>query len=138
MTDLIKDGQALTGAKTRFGYDIRTYDDMFGPLWVLRTTLGIGGIVRAQTWEEAYEICEDEIFPSVDAEEMESWPTEFGENWWEDACWQEQFGYRPNGQRDAEDETGFYWRDLNGEYLDMLTPELVKELEIALQIEDED
>jgi hypothetical protein len=64
-TTQIKDGDSLKGAKTRSGYAIQTYDDGFGPLWISRNPIGINGIVRAQTWEDAYGICEDEFFPEA-------------------------------------------------------------------------
>lgn len=35
------------------------YDDGYGPLWISRNSIGINGIVRARTWEDAYGICED-------------------------------------------------------------------------------
>jgi hypothetical protein len=75
--ELITDGMRLVGAKTAGGYDIRTYDDGFGPLWVHRNSLGVDGIVRAQTWEDAYSICEDEIFPEAD-ETMDELVKEYG------------------------------------------------------------
>lgn len=70
---LIKDGQRLVGAKSRFGHKIATYDDGCGPLFIHRDSMGISGIVRAQTWEDAYSICEDEFFPEASEtwEEME-------------------------------------------------------------------
>ena len=48
----------LTGSK----YPIATHDDGFGPLWISRNSIGINGIVRAKTFEDAYGICEDEFF----------------------------------------------------------------------------
>jgi hypothetical protein len=39
--------------------------------------MGISGIVRAQTWEDAYSICEDEFFPEAD-ETIEEIETEYG------------------------------------------------------------
>ena len=74
---LISDTQALRGAQTRYGTDIRTYDDGFGPLWVMRDSLGIMGIVRAQTWESAYEIAEDEFFPEA-TETLDELQREYG------------------------------------------------------------
>lgn len=133
---MIHDGQSLVGAKSRFGSPIRTYDNGFGPLWVLQDSMGIAGIVRAQTWEEAYECCEDEIFPSVDLSDAADFEKDFGENWIEDASWNEQYGIRPNGPR----ETGgscYYRKDLNGELLNPLTETLAKELEISVEISDE-
>jgi len=62
-TDLISDEQSLDGATYgRGNYSIQTYDDGYGPLWISRNSIGINGIVRARTWEDAYSICEDEFF----------------------------------------------------------------------------
>lgn len=75
---VLTDGQSLTGAKYRFsGYRIETYDDGFGPLWISRNSIGINGIVRAQTWEDAYSICEDEFFCEAD-ETVEELVKEYG------------------------------------------------------------
>lgn len=48
--ELIHDGQSFNGAKTRGGYDIKTYDDGFGILLISRNSIGINGIVRATTF----------------------------------------------------------------------------------------
>lgn len=66
MKPLIQDNERLVGAKTRWGSAIKTYDDGFGSLWIARNSLGIVGIVRAQTWGGAYGICENEFFPEAD------------------------------------------------------------------------
>jgi hypothetical protein len=62
---LITDGQSLTGA-THDGHPLQTYDDGFGPLWVFINSLGLVGIIRALTWEDAWGIAEDEMFPEAD------------------------------------------------------------------------
>jgi hypothetical protein len=46
---LITDTQRLKGAKSRFGYPIPVYDDGYGKLYIHRDSMGISGIVRAQT-----------------------------------------------------------------------------------------
>lgn len=76
MAQLIKDGDSFVGAK-RHGHSILTYDDGFGPLWIHRGSLGISGIVRARTWEDAYSICEDEFFPEAD-ETVDQLRAEYG------------------------------------------------------------
>ena len=178
----MKDTQRLVGAKTRFGNDIATYDDGYGPLWIHRDSMGISGIVRAKTWEDAYEICEDEFFPEADetVEEIEAehatiylsgrelWEYEKGqlmEKWkWEDLseagrdavwrrhgkdvpflghwsehpCFQEAYGFRPNGPNARDKHKhGIYAKDLNGDSLDLLTPEMIAELGIRLDIASE-
>jgi hypothetical protein len=125
-TPLITDEQTLKSATGRFGLSIPVYDDGFGPLWIHRDSMGISGIIRAASWEDAYSIAEDEFFP--EAEETEAdFVAEYGEDFLEDACWQEAFGFRPNG--------GVYQKDLNGDSLDLLTPAMVEDWEISLEIE---
>lgn len=139
---MITDEQTLKGAKTRFGHDIPVYDDGFGPLFIHRDSMGISGIVRAQTWEDAYSICEDEFFPAADdeaGEEMQRIEAlEDGEE--KDhaqACWDEAYGYRGNSKRmDDGTLSSIYAKDLNGDALDKLTPALLNELGIMLEIEE--
>ena len=125
--DLISDGQSLIGATNRFGRAIEVYDDGFGPLWIHRHSMGISGIVRAQTWEDAYSICEDEFFPEASetlAELMDN------------VLFHESFGFRPNGPNKNDMRNhGIYAKDLDGDFLDRLTPKLLNRLEISLQIE---
>lgn len=144
MKTLITDNQTLTGAKTRFGNAIPVYDDGFGALYIHRDSMGISGIVRAQTWEDAYGICEDEFFPAADedaSEEMQRIDAmEDGEEKnHAQACWDEAYGYR-NSSRKEEDGTlsSIYAKDLNGDWLDVLTPALLAELEITLEIQTEE
>ena len=191
-TNLIDDSQSFNGAKYRSGYEVSTYDDGFGCLWISRNSIGINGIVRARTFEDAYSICEDEFFPEAD-ETMEEIVKEYGFNresfkvvkdssitvatehcsagerfarypddypdgklapefvrwvtvqtlapdkWSENELFQESFGFRPNGpnKRDTLNH-GIYSKDLNGDSLDRLTPELLADLEITLDIRDEE
>jgi len=187
-TSLISDSQAIVSAKTRFGHDIPVFDDGYGPLFLHRDSMGISGIVRAQTWEDAYSICEDEFFPeasdkieeirneynnvqrfakivwdhAIGREREAVYPDDYatgildktklkflrfdtittsapdGEDvWMDNELFQEAFGFRPSGpnQRDTI-KHGIYAKDLNGDYLEELTPTLLKELEITLEISD--
>ena len=189
--ELIKDGQSFNGARSKFGRELSTYDDGFGPLWISRNSISINGIVRAQTWEDAYSICEDEFFPEADeslaelvkeygfkrehkkvvkdssvltatercgvGERFEEYPRDYPEGklvpefvkwvtietpdaeaWSENELFQESYGFRNNGPN-AKDKHkhGIYAKDTNGDLLDRLTPELVAELGIVLEIEDE-
>lgn len=132
---LITDEQSLISASSRFGHPIPIYDDGYGPLFVHRDSMGISGIVRSQTWEDAYSICEDEFFPAA-TETHEEWIAEYGENYTEDACWNEAFGFRNNSRREDDGTlSSIYAKDLNGDSLDLLTPELLEALEITLEIE---
>ncbi len=196
---LIKDGQSLVSAKGRFDHAIPVYDDGFGPMFIHRNSMGISGIVRAQTWEDAYEICEDEFFPEANetVEELRkeynvtrkhvkiirtregverpaidsdyprtiaplpdcrpSWefvrwetitkPCENDENGFlENDLFCEAFGFRPSGARAGKWDNGeprdplghgIYAKDLNGDSLDLLTPALIAQLEITLEIKGE-
>lgn len=180
---MITDEQTLVGAKSRFGHAIPVYDDGYGQLFIHRDSMGISGIVRAQTWEDAYSICEDEFFPEA-SETVEEIEKEYGfkrrhakiikihatgeeredtiedyplhknkpqwtfvrwqtidtpdsQAWSENELFQEAFGFRPNGPN-AKDtlKHGIYAKDLNGDALDRLTPQLAAELGITLEIED--
>lgn len=123
----------------RFGTEVDFYDNGSGPLWVLRDSMGIVGVVRADTWEDAYEIAEDELFPEADlswediARECECDPEVLMDN----AIFQEGYGFRPNG-RNSTDKLGhgIYSRDLNGECLDKLTYGLAKDLGLDVQSEE--
>jgi len=133
---VIQDDQELRGAKNRWGSSIRTYDDGFGPLWIMRDSMGIVGIIRAQTWHDAYGIAEDELSPEA-IETMEEIIAEYGPNWMEDACFQEGYGFRPNGPNHTDKiGHGIYSRDLNGESLDCLTREMLDQWGITLEIAD--
>jgi len=72
MNITLEDNQMLHGAvwTGSYGYRIRTYDDAFGPLWLYRTADHLTAMVRAQTFEGAYEIVEDEILEPIDADDV--------------------------------------------------------------------
>jgi hypothetical protein len=179
---LISDNQTLKSASYRSKYPIHIYDDGYGPLWISRNSIGINGIVRARTLEDAYSICEDEFFPEADETidhlvkeygfkrehvkivndgtqlrdvtnddygpnglkdgiKFERWETREtldADAWPDNELFQEAFGFRPNGpnKRDKLNH-GIYSKDLNGDCLDVLTPEMLEDLGITLKIEDE-
>ena len=182
--ELISDNQRLVGAKySPSGYEIQTYDDGFGCLWISRNSMGINGIVRAKTWEDAYSICEDEFFPEADETieqiikeyrfkrehvkivndgtrlreatnedygpkglkdgisfvEWQTRETPEPDSWQDNELFQEAFGFRPNGPnvRDKLNH-GIYSKDLNGDYLDLLTPQMLYDVGITLEIETEE
>lgn len=135
-TPLITDSQSLVSATGRFGHAIPIYDDGFGQLYIHRDSMGISGIVRAQTWEDAYSICEDEFFPAA-TETEEEFIKEYGENFTENGCWQEAYGFRNNSRAEKDGaSSSLYAKDLNGDALHLLTPELLASLEITLDIKD--
>lgn len=139
---LITDSQSLTGAKTRFGHSLPVYDDGFGQLFIHRDSMGISGIVRAQSWEDAYSICEDEFFPAGDEEANEEAQRiaampDGEEKDHAQNCWDEAYGYRNNTRREKDGSlSSIYAKDLNGDSLDVLTPELLAQLEITLEIQE--
>ena len=139
---LITDTQSLTSARSRFGRLIPVYDDGWGALFIHRDTMGISGIVRAQTWEDAYSICEDEFFPAGDEEAWEEMQRieamdEGEEKNHVQACWDESYGFRNNTRQMPDGSlSSIYAKDLNGDTLDILTPELLAQLEITLEIEE--
>jgi hypothetical protein len=143
-TPLITDEQSLVAATSRFGRQIRVYDDGFGSLYIHRDSMGISGIVRAQTWEDAYAICEDEFFPAGDEEageemqRIEAMP-DGDEKRHVQACWDEQYGFRGNSRKESDGSlSSIYAKDLNGDALDLLTPKLLAELEArARTVSDE-
>ena len=52
----LKHDTMLQSAETQYGHPIQTYDDCLGPLWIAGQEYGPSFIVRAQSWESAYEI----------------------------------------------------------------------------------
>ena len=189
--ELITDSQSLVGAKYSSGYEIATYDDGSGCLWISRNPLGINGIVRAKTWEDAYSICEDELFPeateTIDeivkeygfkrehvkivkdssvlvatdhcnaGERIAKYPEDYPDGklvptlirwetietpdpdgWMDNELFQEGFGFRPNGPNKHDTlNHGIYSKDLSGDYLDLLTAQMVQDIGLTLEIEEE-
>ena len=188
--NLIKDGDTPVSARYKNSdYPIQIYDDGFGPLFISRNSIGINGIVRAQTWEEAYSICEDEFFPEADetiedivkeygfkrehckvvsdssvtfatgllnaGERFARYPEDYPDGklkpefvrwvtiqttdadaWMENELFQESFGFRNNGPNSRDTlNHGIYVKDLNGDWLDILTQEMLDDLGIELTIE---
>lgn len=142
---------------TRFGHPVKYYDDGFGPLWIYRDAGGLIGIVRAQTWEDAWGIVEDEFLPVVPADEVyeaygmfdklcdhlkskghentielrrfaSEWaPVYFQLTDLGEVELEEGYSYQSNATG-----TGIVYHDLNGELLDPLTVELCEQLELTI------
>jgi hypothetical protein len=192
----LTDEHSLVSATNQWGRELPIYDDGFGKLYIHRDSMGISGIVRAQSWEDAYSICEDEFFPEASETVPElmrdygfrrehkkvikcdefipeaSRPYHLGpyekfadesdytakgklpegkfirwitichpdnEAWMDNELFQEAYGFRPNGRRSMENGVdrdpighGIYSKDINGDYLDVLTDALAQDLEITL------
>ena len=125
----LADNQSLKSAATRYGNSIKTYDDGFGPLWVIQNSMGIEGIVRAESWEDAWSTAEDEIFPRANEEDVENFEKDYGPDWMDDGCWNESYGFSGSN--------GIYEKDINGDYLNPLTTKNCEEWGITLEIETE-
>jgi len=107
--------------------EMRIYDDGSGPLWSYREYLGILGIVRAETWEDAYECVLDAIMDDADETDPENHPDE-------DGSLPEGIHYRPNGSPGVNGlESGLASEDLNGSSLDLLTDEMLDELDLTIR-----
>lgn len=72
----LTDDQRLAGATYR-GRAVPWYDDGDGLCYVFRDSLGVRGIVRARSWTEAWEICEDE-FADEASETLAELQAEYG------------------------------------------------------------
>ena len=113
------------------------YDDGRGPLWVLSDSMGITGVIRAASFETAYEIAEDEFFSEADLN-YEAIAKECGctlDDLIDNPIFQESYGFRPNGpnERDIMGH-GIYEKDLNGDSLLELTPKRLKSLHLTVII----
>jgi hypothetical protein len=128
--------------KNKYDRTLPYYDDGFGPLWIFCNSMGIERIIRAQTWEDAYEIAVDERAP-IAAEEV---PAAYGFDTQAelDAATAaladgdggpdliEGYQYQSNSSG-----TGIVDVDLNGEALDPLTYERLRELEITMTFSED-
>ena len=140
----IADDQRLVRVVNSYGRELPIYDDGFGPLWVHRDSMGISGVVRAQTWEDAYGICEDEFFPAGDKEaaeeraKIEALPEDSAERKHLEDCFDEAYGYRSSGRREGDGSQSYiYAKDLNGDSLEPLTEKLCAGLGLKIELASE-
>lgn len=140
---------------------IRYYDDGYGPLWILRDTCGIVGIVRCQTYEDAYEIAGDEFRTPIapedipeaygaydhlrdylvsqgheDTYDLRDFANRYAPIYFDivkanDNCPELIEGYEYQSNATG---TGIVAVDLDGEALDPLTPELCERLDIEMLV----
>ena len=133
MKDLINDDQTLVSA-THNGAPLKTYDDGFGSLFIFCNSSGPVGIVRSTSWHEAWSITEDEFQPEADETEEEL-IKDYGEEYYNNDSFQESYGWRPNGVNSSDKiKMGIYQKDLCYENLQPLTPAMVEEWLISLEI----
>jgi len=124
----------IVGAVNDYGREIRTYDDGYGPIWGFYDSMGLLGLVRARSFEEAWSICEDEMFPEAQ-ETVAELISEYGEEWDNDPCFQECYGFRPNGRNEYDTiGHGIYERDINGERMVKLDRESLRAQGIKLDV----
>ena len=60
----------LHAACSIYGNPIRTYDNAGSDMFLFRDAGGITGLVKADSWEEAYEIVEDEILQPIEESDI--------------------------------------------------------------------
>lgn len=121
---MITDEQSLKSA-SHGGYSLKTYDDGYGPLFVYGHEFGPVAVIRAQTWEDAYSIAEDEFMPGASwADVLSDYPDAP-----DDEDYLEAYGHRPNGSNGPDDEGIFSRSDY--EWLQPLTPAMEISVEIA-------
>jgi len=163
----------LHGATSKFGTPLLTYDDGFGPIYVYRDANGTTAVIRALSWEDAYQIVDDEIFNPIDSAELHEaygyrvktdapcYGAKVFHAFFEDypnnadiglfatleqaqaACLKDAVyhgrdlveGYRYQSNATG---TGVVSFDLNGESLDLLTPQLAEDLGLVLDIREDD
>jgi len=127
----INDGQSLDSA-SKSGHPLRTWDDGFGPLWIYRECFGPVGIVRAQTWEDAWECVVDEIMDDADMDD--AFDPACGANQ-ETGELAEGCYFRGNGipSNDGLNEP-IASEDLNGSSLDSLSDDLASALGIEIKV----
>jgi hypothetical protein len=122
----------LIGAKHgRYtSYDVkRLYDDGSGPVWIYQDASGLLGIVRAETWEKAYDIVMDEILDDADPDYLANPGYDVPEDELPEGC-----EYRPSGAgSNPWNQTAIYQEDLNGSQLELLTPEHMENHGIVLK-----
>src|SRR5690606_16640532 len=86
----LKDDTELVAAWNH-GYRVKVYDDGWGPLWIFGEEFGPTMIIRAQSWEMAWEIALDEL-PEILAEEI---PEAYGFDGWNSFGERTETEYRP-------------------------------------------
>jgi len=125
-------------------HPVKFWDDGIGRLWLYRSADFDMGVVRAQTFEDAYDCVLDEILRPIDQDEVPEAYGFYGPNKQAelDAAVEkakesgdypelvEGFMYQPNSTG-----TGIVSISLNGECLEPLTDELLKECHLHVEIE---
>jgi hypothetical protein len=117
-------------------FDYRLYDDRFGVVYGYYESLGLLGVVRAATWESAYECVQDTIQDDADVSDFNDTPDAAGN--YPDRP--EGVSYRPNGADPSLPwaQTHYCSEDLNGSALRPLPDRTDDDTEYFLIIERDD
>jgi len=120
------------------GHELPTWDEGSGPVWVYMESLGPVGVVRAETWEEAWECVVDEIMGDADVDDPDTWqsgrpdiPRELAEG-----CYWRGCGVPSNPHRTSPIAA----EDLNGSFLirlEALDDEWREKLTVTLDDDDD-
>jgi len=127
--------------RNEFDHPVKLYIEGIpgDPLWTLRDSMGIVGVVQSATWGDAYSAAEDELFPEA-GETWEEIAKECecpAEDLVDDVVFNENYGFRPNGANATDVlRHGLYAKDLNGERMEELTPELAVLLRLSIEWEE--
>ena len=81
---------------TQNGNALDVWDDGFGQCWVVIETYGVIGVVRATTWEEAYECALDEIMYDADPDDPATYARDYDPDA-DEGDLSEHCHYRSNG-----------------------------------------
>ena len=111
----------------RFGREYRYYDG-FGPIWLYTDASGMLAFVRAETWESALELVEDEILSPIEDEvelaELKLYAAGH------DGELPGDYVYQSNAKG-----SGIVSHDVNGWILEILSEELLVRHDITMIVE---
>jgi hypothetical protein len=125
----IPDSHRLVCARFKgSGTAIDIYDDGWGPLWMSVNSISFDGIVRARTWDDAYQIAVDELLNDGDEDIPEDDQSH------EYACWSEANTFRSGTPANPKLKSTVAAIDLNGQDVVPLTEELLEDHGIELDI----
>lgn len=116
---------------TQRGIPLTFWDDGDGPVYVYRESTGVVGVVRASTFEKAWNCVVDEILPDADVNDF----SEEDRKLLEEGSTPECVHYRGSGNPSNEApnrKTAIAQEDPVGSSLEFLTGELRNELAIEI------
>jgi len=134
--EVMKDSESLIGASCR-GHKLRFWDEGFGDLWVYIESLGPVGVVRARTWEEAYECVTDEIMCDADEDFLKECLDEMTPEERDNGDLPEGFIYRGGTPANEDLSSSIASEDLNGSSLLRMTDAVAEQYSIEVEVEEE-